>query len=101
MAKKKISINPLGGRVLVKPLDKEETTMGGLIIPETVEKEKSQQGEVIALGTGKVSDDGKKIDFNVKVGDRVMFKQYAPDELELDDVTYLVLDESDILAVIK
>ena len=81
MAKKKININPLGGRVLVKPLDKEETT--------------------IALGTGKVADDGNKIDFNVKVGDRIMFKQYAPDELELDDETYLVLEESDILAVIK
>ncbi|MFH1547667.1 MAG: co-chaperone GroES [bacterium] len=101
MSKKKISVVPLGGRVLVKPLEKEETTESGLIIPDTAEKEKPQQGEIIALGTGKIADDGKKIDFNVKVGDKIMFKQYAPDELEIEGDTYLVLEESDILAVIK
>lgn len=100
MATKKVSIQPLGGRVLIKPLDQEEKTEGGLIIPDTAEKEKPQQGTIVALGTGEISDDGKKIPFNVKVGDRVMFKQYAPDEIEFKDETYLVIDESDILAVI-
>lgn len=101
MTKQKLSVMPLGGRVLVKPLDKEEVTDSGLIIPDTAEKEKPQQGEVITLGTGKVLEDGKKVDFNVKVGDKVMFKQYAPDEVEVGGDTYLVIDESDILAVIK
>ena len=100
MAAKKVNVQPLGGRVLIKPLDQEEKTEGGLIIPDTAEKEKPQQGTIVALGTGRISDDGKKVDFNVKVGDKVMFKQYAPDEIEVDGDTYLVIDESDILAVV-
>jgi chaperonin GroES len=95
-----IGIKPLGGRVLIKPADQEEKTESGLIIPDTAEKEKPQQGTVVALGTGKVSDDGKKVPFNVKVGDKVMFKQYAPDEVEVENDKYLVIDESDILAVV-
>lgn len=95
-----IKVKPLGGRVLVKPLEDEETD-SGLIIPATADKEKPEQGTIVALGTGKVDDDGKEIPFNVEVGDRVMFKQYSPDEVEMDGVTYLVIDESDILAVIK
>ncbi len=101
MAKSKVDVKPLGGRILVKPLEKEESHLGFLIIPDTAEKEKPQQGKVISLGTGKISDDGKKVGFNVKVRDKVMFKQYAPDEIELDGEKYLVIDESDILAIIK
>lgn len=96
-----IKIKPLGGRVLIKPLEEEEVTASGLIIPDTAEKEKPQQGEVVALGTGKIGEDGKKIDFTVKEGDKVMFKKYSPDEVEVDKVEYLVIDEDDILAVIK
>ena len=96
----KIKIQPLGGRVVVKPLEQEEVTQSGLIIPQTAEKEKPQQGEVVALGTGKISDDGKKIAFNVKVGSKVLFKKYSPDEVEIDGVDYLVMDEDDILAII-
>lgn len=94
-----IKIRPLGGRVLVKPLEEEEVTDSGLIIPATAEKEKPQQGEVVALGTGK-TEDGKKVEFSVKKGDTVLFKKYAPDEIELDGVEYLVIEEDDILAVI-
>ena len=96
-----LKIKPLGGRVVVKPLDAEEVTDSGLIIPDTAEKEKPQQGEVVALGTGKIAEDGKKIEFNVKVGDKVVFKQYSPDEVEVDGVEYLVIDEDEILAVMK
>lgn len=96
-----MDVKPLGGRVLVRPIEEEGKTEGGLIIPDTAEKEKPQQGIVVALGTGKISEDGKKVAFNVKVGDKVMFKQYAPDELEIKGEKYLVVDESDILAVVK
>jgi chaperonin GroES len=84
----------------VKPLEEEDVSASGLIIPATAEKEKPQQGEVISLGTGKI-EDGKKIDFSVKVGDKVLFKKYAPDEIELDGVEYLVIDEDDILAIVS
>lgn len=96
-----LKIKPLGGRVVVKPLEEEEVTESGLIIPETAEKEKPQQGEVMALGTGKIADDGTVMKFNVKIGEKVVFKQYSPDEVEVDGVEYLVIDEDDILAIVK
>jgi chaperonin GroES len=97
----KVNIKPLGGRILVQPLEEEEVTESGLIIPDTASKEKPQQGKVIALGTGKVTDEGKNIDFRVKVGDKILFKKYSPDEVELGGEEYLVMDEDDILAVIE
>ncbi|MDD3662081.1 MAG: co-chaperone GroES [Candidatus Dojkabacteria bacterium] len=96
-----LKIKPLGGRVLVKPLEEEEVTGSGLIIPQTADKEKPQQGEIVALGTGKMLEDGTIAKFNVKVGDKVVFKKYSPDEVEVDGVEYLVVDEDDILAVIS
>jgi chaperonin GroES len=97
----KVNIKPLGGRILVQPLEEEEVTESGLIIPDTASKEKPQQGKVIALGTGKVTDEGKNIDFRVKVGEKILFKKYSPDEVELGGEEYLVMDEDDILAVIE
>jgi chaperonin GroES len=97
----KVNIKPLGGRILVQPLEEEEVTESGLIIPDTASKEKPQQGKVIALGTGKVTDEGKNIDFRVKVGEKILFKKYSPDEVELSGEEYLVMDEDDILAVIE
>lgn len=96
-----IKIKPLGGRVLIKPLEDEEVTASGLIIPDTAEKEKPQQGVVVALGTGKIGEDGKKIEFSVSAGDKVVFKKYSPDEVEVDDVEYLVIEEDDILAIVN
>ncbi len=96
-----IKVKPLCGRVLVKPLEKEEVTSSGLIIPDTAEKEKPQQGVIVALGTGKINEEGKKIDFSVKVGDTVLFKKYSPDEVTVDEIDYLVIEEDDILAVVK
>lgn len=94
-------VKPLGGRVLVKPLEEEEITDSGLIIPDTADKEKPQQGIVVSLGTGKVLDDGTIAKFNVKVKDKVVFKKYSPDEIDIDGEEYLVIDEDDILAVIE
>ena len=96
-----LKVKPLGGRVLVSPLEEEEVTDSGLIIPDTAEKEKPQQGLIVALGTGKIADDGSEVKFNVEVGDKVVFKQYSPDEVEVDGKDYLVIDEGDILAIVK
>jgi chaperonin GroES len=101
MAKaKSLPLKPIGGNILVKPLGQEETTPSGLVISATAQEEKPQQGEVIGLGTGRLDKDGNSLPWNVKVGDKVFFKKYSPDELELDGETYLVMDEGDILGVL-
>lgn len=100
-SKSKSKIMPLGGNVLVKPLQEESKTASGIVLPDTVDKEKPQKGKVVAVGTGKITDDGKKIPFNVKVGDIVIFKKYSPDEIEIEDNEYLIMSEDDILAIIK
>jgi chaperonin GroES len=92
-------IQPVGDRVVVKPIAKEETTKSGLIIPDTA-KEKPQEGEVIAVGAGKLLDNGKRAEMEVKVGDRVLFAKYGGTEFKYDGDDLLVLRESDILAVI-
>lgn len=94
------SVKPLGGNILVKPLEQEETTASGLVISATAQGEKPQQGEVLALGTGKLDSDGKSIPWNLKVGDQVIFKKYSPDEVEVDGEKYLVMAEADVLAVL-
>lgn len=98
MAKPKIK--PIGGNILVEPVSGEKTTSSGIVLPDTVDKEKPQKGKIVELGTGKIDDNGKKIPFNVKVGDIVIFKKYSPDEIEIDDKEYLIMDEEAILAVI-
>lgn len=95
-----MKIKPLGDRVLVEPLEEEEVKKGGIIIPDTA-KEKPQQGKVIAVGTGKVDEDGKKIPFNVKKGDRVLMPKYGGTEVRIDDKEYQILREEDILAIIE
>jgi chaperonin GroES len=93
-------IRPLGDRVLIEPL-REEKKKGGIILPDTVEKERPQEGKVIAVGPGRVDDNGKKIPMNVKKGDRVLFTKYGPSEIKVDDKEYLIAREDDILAVIE
>jgi chaperonin GroES len=85
--------------VLVQPLEEKEVKKGGIIIPDTA-KEKPQEGTVVALGTGKVDENGKKIEFNVKVGDRVLISKYGGTEIKLDDQNYLILREDDILGIL-
>jgi len=95
-----INLQPLADRVIVKPVEKEEVTKGGLVIPDTA-KEKPQEGEVIAVGPGRLSEDGKRIPIDVKKGDRVIYARFAGTELRYDDVDYLVLRETDILAKVS
>lgn len=96
----KVNIRPLADRVVVKPLPAEEVTKGGLVIPDTA-KERPQQGEVIAVGPGRITDDGKKIPMEVKVGDKVLYGKYAGTEISIDGEEYLIMRESDILAIIE
>ncbi|MEK7281681.1 MAG: co-chaperone GroES [Chloroflexota bacterium] len=90
-------ITPLADRVVIKPLPKEEVTKGGIFIPDTA-KEKPQEGEVRAVGPGRLSDDGKRIPLEVKVGDKVVYAKYAGTEIKHDGEDLVILRESDILA---
>ena len=92
-----IKLQPLGDRVLVKPLAKEEVTRGGIVLPETV-KEKPQEGEVIAVGPGKRNDKGEAIPMEIKVGNIVLYAKYGGTEIKLEGEDYIILRESDILA---
>jgi chaperonin GroES len=93
-------IKPIGERVVIKPSAKEEKTASGIVLPDTV-KEKPQEGEVVAVGTGRLADNGQKIALEVKVGDKVIFSKYAGTEYKIDGVEYLILNgERDILAIL-
>ena len=94
-----VKIRPLGDRVLVKPIEEAEVKKGGIIIPDTA-KEKPQEGEVIAVGTGKSDENGKHIDFVVKKGDKVLISKYGGTEVKLDGNTHLIMREDDILGII-
>lgn len=93
-------IRPLGDRVVVKPLPSEEVTKSGIVLPDTA-KEKPQEGEVVAIGPGRLLDNGQRVPIDLKVGDRVLFSKYAGNEVKIDDVEYLILREMDILGVIE
>ena len=90
-------LEPLGDRVIVRPTEKEEVSKGGIILPDTA-KEKPQEGEIIAVGPGKVKDDGTRIAMDVKLGDKVIYAKYAGTEVEVDDEKLLIMHESDIMA---
>lgn len=94
-----LKVKPLADRVVVKPLEEAEQMRGGLYIPDTA-KEKPQQGEVVAVGPGKLSDEGKRIDPELKVGDKVLYGKYSGTEVTLEEGEFLILRESDVLAVI-
>jgi chaperonin GroES len=96
-----MKLRPLADRVVVKPLSRDEVTKAGIILPETVEKERPEKGEVIAIGPGRRLDNGSLAPMGVKVGDQIVFKKYSPDEVKIDEVEYLVVSESDIMAVIE
>ncbi len=95
-----MEIKPLGDRVLIKPVETEEEVKGGIIIPDTA-KEKPQEGEVIAVGPGKLDESGKRMPMSVKVGDRVLYSKYGGTEVKIDDDDYLIMSESDIMAIIE
>ena len=100
MAKKAIGLKPLGDRIVVKRLEAEQTTKGGIVLPDTA-KEKPKEGEIIAIGSGKVLDSGEIQELQVKVGDKVIFSSYGGTEVTVGDEEYLIMSESDVLAVIQ
>ena len=95
-----MKVRPLQDRVLVKRLEEEEKTKGGIIIPDTA-KEKPQEGKIIAAGNGKVLDNGTKIELDVKVGDKILFSKYGGTEIKLEGEDYLIMREDDILGIIE
>jgi chaperonin GroES len=94
------NITPLGDKVLVRRLEAEEKTAGGIVLPDTA-KEKPKEGKVIAVGSGKLLADGKRSNFQVKKGDRILFASYAGTEVKIDGEEYLLMPEEDVLAVVK
>jgi len=95
-----LSLKPLGDRVVVKPIEQEDVTAGGIMLPDTA-KEKPQKGEVLAVGPGSRNDAGERVKMDVKVGDKVLFAKYAGTEIKLDGEKVLILRESDILAIVE
>ena len=95
-----MKVRPLNDRILVKRLEEEEMTKGGIIIPDSA-KEKPAEGEVIAVGKGKINDNGDRIKLDIKVGDRVLFSKYGGTDVKLDGVDHLIMREDDILAVVE
>ena len=95
-----MKIQPLGDRVVIEVLEAKEKTKGGIVLPETA-KEKPQEGKVVAVGKGKVTDDGKVVSLEVKVGDKVLYGKYSGTEVNIDEKEYLIVKEEDILAIVK
>lgn len=96
----KLSLKPLGDRLVVEPIEQEEVTAGGIVLPETA-KEKPQQGKVLAAGPGARDDEGKRIEMDVKVGDKVLYAKYGGTEVKIDGKKLLILKESDVLAIVE
>ena len=96
-----MNIKPLDDRVLIEPISQEEKTKSGIVLPDTADKEKPEQGKVIAVGPGRVDSNGNRIPMNVKQGDVVLFTKYGPNEIKIDNKEYLVAKEEDILAIIE
>jgi chaperonin GroES len=94
-----IGLKPLGDRVIVKPLSREEVTKSGIVLPDTV-KEKPQEGSVLAVGPGRILDNGQRVDMDIKEGDRILFAKYAGTEFKREDEDLLILSERDILAIV-
>jgi chaperonin GroES len=94
-----INLKPLGGRVVIEPIEQEEVTAGGIVLPETA-KEKPQKGKVLSIGPGERDEDGKRIPMDVKAGDTVLFAKYSGTEIKIDNKKLLILSERDILAIL-
>ncbi|HNV23675.1 MAG TPA: co-chaperone GroES [Candidatus Omnitrophota bacterium] len=95
-----MKLQPLADRVIVKPLEAEEKTKGGIVLPDTA-KEKPQEGKIVAVGKGKVAEDGKVIAMELKVGDRILYGKYSGTEITVEGEEYLIMKEDDVLAVVK
>ena len=93
-------LKPLFDNIIVKRIEEEEKTKSGIVLPDTIDKEKPQKGEVVAVGEGKITEQGNKIEMQVKIGDQVLFRKYSPDEIKMDSEEYLVMTQSDVIAII-
>ncbi len=96
-----MTIKPLSDNILIEPLEQEEQTKGGIILPKTAEKDRPEQGKVIAVGPGKKDSEGKIISMEVKPGDKVLFTKYGPNDIKVDDKEYLIAKQEDVLAIIE
>ncbi len=96
-----MNIKPLSNHVFIEPLKEDKTTKSGIVLPDTMEKEKPILGKVLAIGQGKRNEKGELVPMSVKVGDKVLFKKYGPDEIEMDGKKYLVGSEDEILAIVE
>jgi len=96
-----MTLRPLGDRVVVKPAAKEEVSKSGILLPDMGNKERPEQGEVVAVGPGRLLDSGSVAPMSIKIGDKIVFKKYSPDEVKMDGVEYLVIAESDVMAVVE
>lgn len=94
-------LKPLHNNVIVKGITQDKTTAAGIVLPDTVDKERPEKGEIVAVGPGKLLDNGKRAPMSVEVGQKVLFKKYSPDEFEVDGQEYLVISENDIIAVLE
>lgn len=96
-----MKIKPLHDHILIEPITQEEKTKSGILLPKTAEKEKPEQGRVIAVGPGKITSQGKRIPLGVRKGDKVLFTKYGPTEIKINNKEYLIAKEEDILAIIE
>jgi len=96
-----MKLRPLADRVVVKPLREDETTKSGIVIPDTIEKERPEKGKILEVGPGKILENGDRRPISVNVGDIVLFKKYSPDEFKLDGEDLLLLEESDLIGVLE
>ena len=96
-----MNIKPLGDNVIVKPITKDEVTKSGIVLPDTVDKERPEKGEVVAVGPGKMAAEGKRIEMSVREGDKILFKKYSPDEIKIEGQEVLVISEGDIIAILN
>lgn len=96
-----MNLKPLNDHLIIKPLQEEAKTKSGIVLPDTVDKEKPEQGEVVAVGPGKILENGNRLPISIKVGQKVLFKKYSPDEVKIDNEEYLVLSESDVIAIVE
>lgn len=96
-----MNLRPIGDHIIVKPMPAEELSKGGIIIPDTASKERPERGEVVSVGPGRVLDNGSRTSMEVKPGDQVVFKKYAPDEVKVEGQEFLVITMSDVMAVIE
>ena len=96
-----MTLKPLGDHVIVKPLNNEEVTKAGIVLPSTVDKDRPERGEVIAVGPGRVLDNGSRSPMDVSVGQKIVFKKYAPEEFKIEGENYLVISANEIIAIIE